>query len=87
MDDEKEVNYLFLYIFMKNKLFIGGFDLLDCFFIVIVNVKRYCLSILRMDWYEYLWLIYKNKLISINNIRLVKVYICLIIVRKKMILV
>lgn len=36
-----------------------------------------------MDWYEYLWLIYKNKLISINNIRLVKVYICLIIVRKK----
>lgn len=86
MDDEKEVNYLFLYIFMKNKLLIGGFDLLDCL-LLLQYIEEYFLSILRMGWYEYLWQIYKNKLISINNIRLVKVYICLIIVRKNMILV
>lgn len=54
MDDEKEVNKLFLYIFMKNKLLIGSF--IRLFIIVIVNyVERYFLSILRMDWYEYLW--------------------------------
>lgn len=83
MDDEKEANYSFLHTFMKNKLFIGGLDSSDCPPIVTVNVKRYCPSILRTDWYEYLWLIYKNKLTSINNIRLVKVHICLIIARKK----
>lgn len=53
MDDEKEANYSFLLIFIKNKLLIGGFIRLST--IVTVNVEEYSPSILRTDWYEYLW--------------------------------
>lgn len=64
MDDEKEANYSFLLIFMKNKLLIGGFIRLST--IVTVNyVERYSPSILSHHKYSYQSVLNENGLVWI----------------------